>query len=254
MDFTAPLFDVSGLVRVTGEYEDTLDVQMPDLVGPWCLPYDTFWIQAHPLVLIYVERGLAFEHEGLDDHIAAGEIPFLASCFIAAKRGSVHAGYFQTVTRMDFDRSETAHGVHLLSKMENGEPWPEPQRTTLGTQMEACQGLLFCALQFLNCKNVTTCKVSPPAKLSKKWKRKHGFPLTDYYVLKVHENLTGSAAGGGGKELNRHHLCRGHLRTYTEEAPLFGRLTGTFYIPPHARGSRERGTLHKDYELTSTPQ
>jgi hypothetical protein len=45
------------------------------------------------------------------------------------------------------------------------------------------------------------------------------------------------------------HICRGHLRTYTEEKPLFGKVIGTFFIPAHLRGDEKVGTVVKDYQL-----
>lgn len=44
-------------------------------------------------------------------------------------------------------------------------------------------------------------------------------------------------------------LVRGHFKTYTEEAPLFGKLTGTFWVPSHARGDASLGLAEKDYNL-----
>lgn len=49
------------------------------------------------------------------------------------------------------------------------------------------------------------------------------------------------------------HLCRGHLRTYTQERPLFGKLSGTFFIPAHVRGSIDNGAVVKDYRLKASP-
>lgn len=45
------------------------------------------------------------------------------------------------------------------------------------------------------------------------------------------------------------HLCRGHVKHYTEQKPLFGKYAGTFYIPCHVRGKIENGTIAKDYAL-----
>jgi hypothetical protein len=45
------------------------------------------------------------------------------------------------------------------------------------------------------------------------------------------------------------HLCRGHVRRYTDERPLFGKYSGTFYIPAHVKGKMENGIIAKDYEL-----
>jgi hypothetical protein len=61
-----------------------------------------------------------------------------------------------------------------------------------------------------------------------------------------------NARGDGdskGAWTNRVHLCRGHFATYTDQAPLFGKYVGRFWIPPHARGDRARGIVIKDYEV-----
>ena len=45
------------------------------------------------------------------------------------------------------------------------------------------------------------------------------------------------------------HLCRGHFKTYTDDSPLFGRITGTFWTQPHMRGRKEVGQVIKDYTV-----
>lgn len=45
------------------------------------------------------------------------------------------------------------------------------------------------------------------------------------------------------------HIVRGHEKTYTDEAPLFGKITGTFFWPPHARGDIRHGVIVKDYKV-----
>jgi len=45
------------------------------------------------------------------------------------------------------------------------------------------------------------------------------------------------------------HMCRGHVRRYTDDRPLFGKYSGTFYIPAHVKGKMENGIIAKDYEL-----
>lgn len=45
------------------------------------------------------------------------------------------------------------------------------------------------------------------------------------------------------------HICRGHFRTYTDENKLFGKLTGTFWIPQHAKGSLNNGQHVSDYKI-----
>lgn len=45
------------------------------------------------------------------------------------------------------------------------------------------------------------------------------------------------------------HICRGHFKTYTEENPLFGKHTGTFWWPMHKRGSADAGEVEKSYRV-----
>ena len=45
------------------------------------------------------------------------------------------------------------------------------------------------------------------------------------------------------------HICRGHFVTYTQEAPLFGRMTGTFWKPMHLRGNKKEGVVVKEYQI-----
>lgn len=45
------------------------------------------------------------------------------------------------------------------------------------------------------------------------------------------------------------HICRGHFATYTEDAPLFGRITGTVFRPQHVRGAEENGVVVKNYSV-----
>ena len=40
----------------------------------------------------------------------------------------------------------------------------------------------------------------------------------------------------------------GHFATYTDEAPLFGKFTGTYWRRPTKRGAKRHGEVIKDYE------
>jgi hypothetical protein len=47
------------------------------------------------------------------------------------------------------------------------------------------------------------------------------------------------------------HIVRGHFSTYTEDAPLFGRITGTFWIPAHVRGTASEGLISSEYRVSA---
>lgn len=104
----------------------------------------------------------------------------------------------------------------------------------------------------LSCKNVSLTPVDPPAKLNKKRIKKGKQPLYRYHVLTVDLDKGRKQSGvGRGANLGTMpvHLCRGHFKEYTDEKPLFGRITGRFWWQPCARGKAENGVVMKDYEL-----
>lgn len=45
------------------------------------------------------------------------------------------------------------------------------------------------------------------------------------------------------------HMMRGHFKTYTPEAPLFGKRVGTWWWQPGLRGNVEKGIVLKDYAV-----
>ncbi|MFW5970483.1 MAG: hypothetical protein ACOCQT_00140 [Desulfovermiculus sp.] len=105
------------------------------------------------------------------------------------------------------------------------------------------------ALLLLSCKNIETELVTPPEALNKKRKKKNKLPIFTY------KNLVIKPMGKKQKSVpqhlweNRIHLCRGHFKTYTKDAPLFGRYTGRFWWQPSVRGRNKEGMIHKDYEV-----
>jgi hypothetical protein len=108
------------------------------------------------------------------------------------------------------------------------------------------------AVSLIHCRNVALRPVDPPERLSRKHERKHGQPLARYHVLDIAPmrrilDTEGEAQTRGlGHAL---HICRGHFKTFTEEAPLFGKRVGTYWWPAHVRGSSEEGVVVKDYRV-----
>lgn len=106
-------------------------------------------------------------------------------------------------------------------------------------------------LGMLHCRNIGTQVFEPKAAENHKYERKHGIPMTKYHILKI----TGKGRDAGeliGVNSGRRmplHWVRGHWRTYTDDAPLFGTVTGTFYVHEHIRGTLKAGAVAKDYEV-----
>jgi len=115
----------------------------------------------------------------------------------------------------------------------------------------------YLALSFLHCKNVqmktTDLKGTP---LAKSRVKKHGVPgALKFHILEI-DAITKilNEMGRAGSEGLKHalHICRGHFKTYTEDAPLFGKHVGTYWWDNRVRGTSERGISIKDYSITRT--
>jgi hypothetical protein len=108
------------------------------------------------------------------------------------------------------------------------------------------------AVSLMHCKNIDIRPVDPPIRVSRSYQRKQGRPLTRYYELDIRPmrrvlDTDGEARTKGlGHAL---HICRGHFKTYGEDAPLFGKHTGTYWWEAQARGKAEQGVVEKDYRI-----
>ena len=85
---------------------------------------------------------------------------------------------------------------------------------------------------------------------TKKQRRLRNTGLLSYHTI-VLPGAAGNGNGNGqGAGTTRLHTVRGHFATYTPEAPLFGKLVGTYWRPWHLSGNPERGVIESDYKLT----
>lgn len=118
-------------------------------------------------------------------------------------------------------------------------------------------GLAADLLFYLNCSNICTERVVPSAKMNKARTKKRREPFHEYRVLKLNPGLKQAKHSDvphpWGENvpgmLTAAHLCRGHFKTYTADAPLFGKHVGTFWWGPQMRGDLSAGVVEKDYEV-----
>jgi hypothetical protein len=114
--------------------------------------------------------------------------------------------------------------------------------------------------QLINARNIVTKTVVPPAALNKKRVKHHHEPYDKYYILEIANGIVrnknqGEVPWGYRPPTERAlHLCRGHFKTYTEDAKLFGRYTGTFWWQPSIRGNEKNGVVRKDYAVSMTQE
>lgn len=127
-----------------------------------------------------------------------------------------------------------------------------PSTVGLRTVMLLSYDYLRIFLNILSCKNIKTELEAPDEKIQKKRAAKGKLPLVSFYTLKIQNIGHNAESTSSGLWSNRVHFCRGHMREYTSDAPLFGRIVGRFWIPPHVRGDKNKGIIIKDYEVNTS--
>jgi len=107
------------------------------------------------------------------------------------------------------------------------------------------------AISLMHCKNIELVN-KPITRAMKRRVKRTGEPLVVEKVLviepfkrKVINESTGEQSG----LTLAMHICRGHFREYSEEKPLFGKYSGKYWIPQHARGNKESGEIDKEYKV-----
>jgi hypothetical protein len=108
------------------------------------------------------------------------------------------------------------------------------------------------AAAFMSCKNVAMVPKEPDPKLAKARQRRNKPPLTKYYTLEIEPMKQVLRTEGKSEEVGLKkalHICRGHFANYSEDKPLFGKVSGRFWIPAHVRGSGDAGEIKKDYKI-----
>lgn len=122
-------------------------------------------------------------------------------------------------------------------------------------KMSALATLIYPALvavQMMNCKNIEQVEKEPPQTINERHRRDHP-PLVKYKVLKIDRKKSSSVGATGDVQnpgIMPFHFCRGHFKRFTAEKPLLGKHVGTYWWEHQARGSRKKGEVIKDYEVS----
>jgi hypothetical protein len=152
------------------------------------------------------------------------------------------------------DHKPAIFGSLSLGEISASVDTPE-DRASFHALFDGLSPQLFAALfavSLMHCKNIIVETHEPPPGLDRKWRKRTGRPLVRFQTLDLTPtrrllNETGDAERQGlGQAL---HICRGHFKTFTADAPLFGRHTGTYWWSPHARGHAADGAVISDYRV-----
>ena len=152
--------------------------------------------------------------------------------------------------RNDLDSFEVLDGFQILPLHLKDEFLDNIEHDKIFLEILISYALLEKFICFLSCKNITTELNQPDEKLQKARIKRGKLPLISYYTLKLQiPSREGQGSDSKGLWTNRIHLCRGHMREYTADAPMFGMLVGKYWIWPHVRGNKKNGVIVKDYQI-----
>lgn len=113
-----------------------------------------------------------------------------------------------------------------------------------------------CLLDVLKVKNLVIKELTPTKRMNAQLKREHRPTLRRYKILEIVRGIPEKRYEAVPYDYKSpremaFHLVRGHFKTYTEDRPLFGKLTGTFWWQPAARGTTDFGVIDKDYSIAT---
>lgn len=128
--------------------------------------------------------------------------------------------------------------IHHLSK-SLGVSIGEAEKTFIGGYIKNLLGPYLLTTSFLHCKNVEL--IAPNNSDNKPSTPYDGYRTLNIEAMKHVLKTEGESEEKGLKRAL--HICRGHFATYTDEKPLFGEVSGTFWILQHLKGCK----TPKDY-------
>jgi hypothetical protein len=154
--------------------------------------------------------------------------------------------------------AQTAGPMHMwrLAIYEDGEPadyrWVQLLPSHPQERWDMAHLVMLGALNFMNCRNVDLVEPARPRAERKRLART-GVRVSVINVTPIGRRRSGTKGAPTGVPL---HDVRGHFAHYgaccahhEPRGQLFGKLTGRYWIPQHARGTTDLGEVHSDYRL-----
>lgn len=212
--------------------------------GPMRLPYPAIWFE---WVITDTPRPLrmamsASEHVGDDGVVSVRYGPIYSLL-----RGRVTLAMVETELRLDGDGQ-----VSEVLTADYGDlfrPFP-----TEGLRSQFLVATM--AVNLMHCKNVVTEEVKrEPARnkpREKKDRRRRQRRVDFHTIVLPGMSNRGGIASSENRDILALHRARGHFKTYTEAAPLFGKLVGTFWWGWQVRGNKANGITVTDYKLADS--
>lgn len=111
--------------------------------------------------------------------------------------------------------------------------------------------IILHALALMHCKNIHIIEQPLPRQQRRQLERRNIVPVVIKTLAIRPSGLIRQSTPGFNRltRLMRHHLVRGHFKTFTPEAPLLGKHVGTYWWESSVRGHSEKGEVKKSYKV-----
>ncbi|MCX5044659.1 hypothetical protein OG921_15940 [Aldersonia sp. NBC_00410] len=227
--------------------------RLAEHIGPQRLPFDKMWFEGTwpgrigdwvpraQEVAVYTSTSMRDRTTGRSTLIT-GE--FALTLFFLMTDGSI--ARFPVAVLMRADAEGIPQRIRYASYSDAGST-NEQDRAAMGMVLPT-----LWAIGLMNCRNVKTQEIHRPSIKTKKMRRARNTGALSYHTIVLPRQR---GEGGGGHiptGRTRLHMVRGHFATYTRDAPLFGKHTGTFWKPWHLAGSPDAGVVESDYKLDAS--
>lgn len=264
-----PVFAADDVAHYTSSLPQ--GTSMSDVVASMAPPFDKFFIEFQHVpndknfyawgTLITVRNDLVkMAHEDRS-RFEENEIPrwiLLLDSFLEREKGKPFGPVTHSILGLAEDGTWFHHPSGNLFWQGGLTEFDEPQSPEfIKMWLDFISQLSFpilLTLSFLHCKNIEVRTVVPPEKLSLKYRKNTGRDLVKYHVLDIApmRKILDRYRKGTSDDLRRAlHICRGHFKIFTEDAPLMGKHVGTFWWTPQVRGSKDAGVVLKDYRVSA---
>lgn len=130
-------------------------------------------------------------------------------------------------------------------------------REQLDVEAKTSMFVAAMALNLINCKNVTTAPAGVVQQRRTGTQKRRGVQPIRYHTI-VLPGMTVERRSATRKQQRAnhdqmgHHMVRGHFKSFTKDAPLLGKHTGTYWWGWQTRGSKAKGEVKADYQIGDT--
>ena len=248
------LFDIASAASIANDSSRKGGWDLSRDFGALRIPYPSTWMEWHASSAGAEKKYASFmaakltERRVDDDHIA-----ILVELFNLDRHGAVKDQGFRSAIVTDNNGVFVNFGHEVkYPDLPVSEKLAGASDDHLWAVFQESMIPVFFAINLMNCKNIQVQDGVPirvPRKLHKKTGQKKPLRQSTIVLPGMSGGSTGGSAGDEG--VMARHRVRGHFKTFTDEKPLLGKHTGTYWWGWQVRGNAKNGTVISDYKVSA---